>query len=1025
MSVKKYFMQVQKNQSTSQDDILIKPDPTKVSGMKHGSYDKLNDKGYVEEEVVIEYGDVIFGKITPVSDSTGTGKPYRDTSEIYKVGAPGVVDRMYLDTSNQDGYEIRKCCVRSERIPKIGDKYCCYDDQTELLTESGWKFFKDLQLTDKVATLVNGDTLEYRGITDKYEYDHDGEMYQVKSNQVDLLVTTNHRMYVNNRDTKGYTIKEAKDILNKCVYYKKNAEKYNPLTQNKYINGNKFILPAYKNEKEKEIDLDAWLVFLGIWYVEGCIKSNCEVSITAYKQRVNDTLTEINKILDFKHHIQKNNGEEKDNIWLYSDSILLNYVSSLSIEATNKQLPEWVWSLKQEQCRKLLNGMMLGDGHQIEGSCTCRYDTSSKLLANDFQRLCLHAGYASNLSLKYEAGHQSTVKNGEIITSTTDAYRLSVITKQVKPLVNNNKGDNKLLDSLTNYKGKVYCCTVREDKNNRSDGTLYVRRNGIPVWSCNSQHGQKGTIGILMDDIDMPFNKYGLKPDIIVNPHAIPSRMTVGQLAECLVGKAASLNGMDADGTQFEDYDFSSVEEMLTKMGYDPKGNEYLYNGMTGEKMLVKYFFGPTYYQRLKHLVHDKIHCLSMDHEVLTENGWKKYEEMKDGEKVATLKDGKLVYDTAKLLYFPNYKGKMYKIETSQINLNVTDNHRMWVSSPHNNKYRHVMAKDLVGKFIKYKKDAEWDAQDYQFILPGVMKDNNEADYEDKVVDMNAWLTFFGIWIAEGFASIIQDKSKEYNSFQYRVEVSIDKQRVKDVLYPAFDKLGYKYNVYNEKTTFCNKQLCMYLKPFSNGAPNKYLPDWVWKLSKNQAKKLLDALILGDGSFNGNSIRYYTSSKKLRDDIMRLSLHAGLSASYSLKEEAGTKTIIRGGDCIKTCDHYCIDINQTRNNPTANKKYEGKTTGDNGDNNEQLYDYEGPVFCLEVPSEVFYVRREGIPVWTGNSRARGLKASLTRQKSLQQGYHRRVTGRRGLARVQIESRIDVTRWNYLGGIIVGLLIISK
>jgi DNA-directed RNA polymerase II subunit RPB2 len=124
MSVKKYFMQVQKNQSTSQDDILTKPDPTKVSGMKHGSYDKLNDKGYVEEEVTVEYGDVIFGKITPISDSTGTGKPYRDTSEIYKVGAPGVVDRMYLDTSNQDGYEIRKCCIRSERIPKIGDKYC-------------------------------------------------------------------------------------------------------------------------------------------------------------------------------------------------------------------------------------------------------------------------------------------------------------------------------------------------------------------------------------------------------------------------------------------------------------------------------------------------------------------------------------------------------------------------------------------------------------------------------------------------------------------------------------------------------------------------------------------------------------------------------------------------------------------------------------------------------------------------------------------------------------------------------------
>ncbi len=111
-----------------------------------------------------------------------------------------------------------------------------------------------------------------------------------------------------------------------------------------------------------------------------------------------------------------------------------------------------------------------------------------------------------------------------------------------------------------------------------------------------------------MDDIDMPFNKFGLKPDIIVNPNAIPSRMTIGQLAECLVGKAAALQGMDADATPFEDRDFSTVEDMLEKMGYERKGKEYLYNGMTGEKMLVQYFFGPTYYQRLKHLVQDKIH---------------------------------------------------------------------------------------------------------------------------------------------------------------------------------------------------------------------------------------------------------------------------------------------------------------------------------------------------------------------------------------------------------------------------------
>jgi hypothetical protein len=480
---------------------------------------------------------------------------------------------------------------------------------------------------------------------------------------------------------------------------------------------------------------------------------------------------------------------------------------------------------------------------------------------------------------------------------------------------------------------------------------------------------EKGTIGILMDDIDMPFNHLGLKPDIIVNPHAIPTRMTIAQLAECLVGKAAALQGMDADGTPFEDYDFTSVEDMLEKFGYERKGKEYLYNGMTGEKMLVQYFFGPTYYQRLKHLVHDKIHCLTMDHEVLTENGWKFYNNIKEGEKVACLDKGKLVYQTPKLLYFPEYKGKMYRLETQLINLNVTENHRMWVSSPYTERYGFMEAKDVVGKFIRYQKDAEWDAPDYQFVLPEVKCDNGTT-YEAKQVDMNAWLTFFGIWMAEGYATAVENK-------RYMIGISVNKQRVKDALYPAMDILEFnKNNVCKDVVTFSHKQLCLYMEQFSLGAGNKFLPDWTWKLSKIQAKKLLESMILGDGSYNGNSMRYYTSSKQLGNDVTRLALHAGWSATMNLKEKAGTKTVIRGKDVVKQFDQYCIGINQNKNRPSVNKKYKDV---ENTQNIEEVYDYEGPVFCVEVPSEVFYVRRAGNPIWTGNSRSRGIVTALTRQ----------------------------------------------
>lgn len=124
-----------------------------------------------------------------------------------------------------------------------------------------------------------------------------------------------------------------------------------------------------------------------------------------------------------------------------------------------------------------------------------------------------------------------------------------------------------------------------------------------------SRHGQKGTIGITYRQEDMPFTREGLTPDLIINPHAIPSRMTIAHLVECLLSKVGSLKGAEGDATPFTDVTVESVSKLLVEHGYQQRGFEVMYNGHTGKKLRAQVFLGPTYYQRLRHMVDDKIHA--------------------------------------------------------------------------------------------------------------------------------------------------------------------------------------------------------------------------------------------------------------------------------------------------------------------------------------------------------------------------------------------------------------------------------
>ena len=547
----------------------------------------LDTDGLTMPNTKIKKGGAIFCNVT---------KDKKHPHIVKNKKSSGVVDSTIL-FQNTNGGQTAKTRIREQRIPQVGDKFCI-SVSSYVMTSVGWVQLRDITLQHKVATLRDGQYLDYVHPTNKYIFDcHDEELYHLDAQQVKIICTKNHKLYVQKRDSRSakFEFVEAKDAFGKRVRHKKDAT-------------NDRLDQEFIQLGGTQYNMDAFLMLLGAFISDGYVdtgEKHRRISICMKKIRKKEFMVCALDELGVHYNIRP------DRVLIGNRyKQLVDYFKVLSVGAAKKYLPQFVWELSQRQSVILLNALLQGDGSYNKNG-SAGYYTSSKQLAEDVQRLALHCGWSGTIKLYKgrEAGHESFI-NPVVrkITTNYDALAVRIVKKKNNPQVNHGHvhQQTRQTEEYVRYTGQVGCIEVPKTH-------LFFYKEDMyspPCWTGNSsRHGQKGTIGMMYSQEDLPFTAEGIVPDLIVNPHAIPSRMTIGHVFECVASKLAALTGQRVDATAFSHEPVAAICDMLKKAGYSEDGKEVMYHPHTGKRLKGRVFIGPTFYQRLKHMVDDKIHA--------------------------------------------------------------------------------------------------------------------------------------------------------------------------------------------------------------------------------------------------------------------------------------------------------------------------------------------------------------------------------------------------------------------------------
>jgi len=354
---------------------------------------------------------------------------------------------------------------------------------------------------------------------------------------------------------------------------------------------------------------------------------------------------------------------------------------------------------------------------------------------------------------------------------------------------------------------------------------------------------------------------------------------------------------------------------------------------------------------------HNSFHgrCYDEQTEILTERGWKFFKELNNDEKVLTLNlnNQNIEYQKPVSIYSYNYNGEMIYFKSSSIDLLVTPNHNMLINL--NGKFSLIEA-NKVRTHMKIPRLGNWTGcEKKEFIIPSIKIERPSRngsiviqEIKERVVSLDLWVSFFGFWLADGWTASVNKES-------YNVGIAQKNPFVCDKLEKLLNEIGFKYNKTKKKRDCYEyiiqegKQLWSYLNQFGD-SHSKFVPQEIKILSPNYLKLLLDWMFLGDGTIDrSNKNIYFTCSKKLADDVQEIFLKIGSNARIYWGKR---KTSFGKGEGI----FYEVRERKRKNHLLWTKK-----------NSIRKLNYEGKVYCCEVPNHVIYVRRNGYPAWCGNS----------------------------------------------------------